>query len=84
MARLSENHNIIRPIMPDAEIESIVGDAAASSLTAFQAAATVLRKARGVSSLQLLAAALDLLRDREKRHAEIVEADRRERPSGGA
>jgi uncharacterized protein YlxW (UPF0749 family) len=71
MALSVENRNTAtRPAILDAEIVSAIADAAASSLSAASAAAVVLSKINGATALQIVAAAIEALREQETRHAE--------------
>jgi hypothetical protein len=71
MTRLLENHN--RAIPLDAEvIRSFICDAADGSLSATNAAAVVLQHIGGATAGQLIAAAIDLLREVGEIHAETI------------
>jgi hypothetical protein len=54
------------------DIRGYIGDAIVSSLNDSQAAVTVLQRVNGATPNQLLAAALDLLREQARQHREIV------------
>jgi hypothetical protein len=63
----------IRNTMLDAQVESVISDATASSLGAATAAALALHKVNGVSTLQVLTAAIYLFREQAVRHRETVD-----------
>jgi hypothetical protein len=68
MACLAENRN--PPL--DAEVESAITDAAASSLSAARAAAKVIQRINGATFDQVLAAAVRLIREQATLHREII------------
>jgi hypothetical protein len=59
--------------LPDAVVSSLIGDASNSSLSATQAAETVLCKVNGIGSNQLLTAAIELIREHAHRLVELDE-----------
>jgi tellurite resistance protein len=72
MARSAKVRNIHGPAVLGAEIESLIADAADSSLSASQAATALLARVDGAAAHQLLAAAVGAMREQQRLHEEDV------------